>query len=97
MAKTKSGGEIVWHVAGVRLRVVGEGNLNMYLKTLDEARSYTILPLAMSAAPGIEPTRLGNIRSQRVQLEFSVAEEDEWFNISKIVIFAKPSAMSLPL
>lgn len=96
MAKASSGGEFIYHVAGVRLRVQGSGNLRMFLRTLDNIRSFTVLPLVMAAATDKEPTRLGNLRSQRIQLELRVNEIDEHFKISKIIIFAKASGTDTP-
>jgi hypothetical protein len=96
MGSGKGGAEVIWHIAGVRLRIVGSGNLQMYLRTLDNTRSFTMLPLPMAATTDKEPTRLGNIRSQRTQVEFRVTEQDEWFRISKLVVFAKVSGTSLP-
>ena len=96
MAKQASGGEIIYHIAGVRLRVVGNGNLRMFFRSLDDVRSFTLLPLVMAAATDREPTRLGNFRSQRTQIELRTTEIDEWFNISKLIVFAKPSGTSLP-
>jgi len=97
MAKrSSSGSELIYHIAGVRLRVVGSGSLRMFLRSLDNIRSFTMLPLAMSATTDKEPTRLGNMRSQRTQLELRVNEIDEYFKIQKIIIFAKPSGTSHP-
>jgi len=97
MARTsQGGGEFVYHIAGVRLRVVGSGSLRLFYHSLDNVRNLTLLPLPLSSASAIEPTRLGNFRSQRTQLELKTDSIDEYFQISKIVIFAKPSATSLP-
>lgn len=96
MGSGKGGAEIIWHIAGVRLRLTGSGNLKMTLRTLDNTRQFTMLPLPMNPTTDKEPTRLGNIRSQRTQVEFKVTEIDEYFRISKMVVFAKPSGTSLP-
>lgn len=97
MARTSTGGgEYIYHVAGVRLRVIGSGSLRMFFHSLDSIRSFTLLPLSMSSTNDKEPTRLGNFRSQRIQLELKTDAIDEYFQISKIIIFAKTSATSLP-
>ena len=95
MAKA-SGAENIFHIAGVRLRVTGSGNLRMFFRSLDNVRSFTLLPLPLAVSNAIEPTRLGNFRSQRTQLELRVNEIDEWFKISKVVIFAKASGTDTP-
>ena len=95
MAKN-AGGEIIYHIAGVRLRVVGSGSLRMFFRSLDDIRSFTLLPLTMAATTDREPTRLGNFRSQRTQVELRTTDIDEWFQISKIIVFAKASGSSLP-
>jgi len=97
MSKSGSGGgEFIYHVAGVRLRVIGSGSLRMFFHSLDSIRNFTLLPLSMSPTNDKEPTRLGNFRSQRTQLELKTDSIDEYFQISKIIIFAKTSATSLP-
>jgi len=96
LAKTTGGGENILHCAGVRLRIVGAGNLDMTLFSLDSVRSYPMLALPMTATTDIELTRIANFRSQRIQLAFSVDVISEYFKISKIVFFAKASATSYP-
>lgn len=96
MAKSAGGGENILHCAGVRLRIVGAGNLDMTLYGLDSIRSYPMLTLPMTATSDIELTRIANFRSQRIQLAFGVDVINEYFKISKIVFFAKASATSYP-
>lgn len=96
MAKESSGGENILHCTGVRLRVVGSGNLDMTLFSLDSARSFPMLSLAMAPTNERELTRLANFKSQRIQLAFSVDVIDEYFKISKIIFFAKTSGLSYP-
>jgi hypothetical protein len=92
----KAGGEYIHHITGVRLRLIGSGSLQMFLRSLDNVRNFTMLPLQMLTTNNIEPTRLANFRSQRTQLEIRVTEMNEYFAISKIVVFTKPSATSYP-
>lgn len=91
-----NGAENILHCTGVRLRVVGSGNLDMTLYSLDSARTFPMMALPMTPTNERELTRLGNFRSQRIQLGFSVDVIDEYFKISKIIFFAKPSATSYP-
>jgi hypothetical protein len=94
--KTNTTFESEHHVVGVRMRVKGEGNLDMYLTDLDDQRSYPMEPFVMQAATRIEPTRLANFQSQRIRFVGSIDELDEYFVISRIIIFAKPVAMEYP-
>lgn len=96
MAKKKGGGEYEYHIVGVRARVTGVGNLRYTLEGLDGIRSSTLVPLAMTATNPIEPTRLANFQSQRVRLVGTVTDLGEWFQIRRIVIFAKPVAQEYP-
>lgn len=96
MAKSSGGGENILHCAGVRLRIVGAGNLDMILYSLDSVRNYPMLALPLTATTDIELTRLANFRAQRMQLAFSVDVVNETFKISKIIFFAKASATSYP-
>jgi len=92
----KGGGENILHCTGVRLRVIGNGNLDMVLYSLDSVRSFPMLALPMTATAEREPTRLGNFKSQRIQLAFSVNVVNEYFKISQIIFFAKTSGTSYP-
>lgn len=84
------------HVVGVRMRIKGTGNLDMYLTDLDDVRRYDMVPFTMAPTTRIEPTRLANFQSQRIRLVGSTNEINEQFTISRIIIFAKPVAMEYP-
>lgn len=97
MAKKSSAVDAnVQHVVAVRMRVIGVGNLQLTLSDLDDITSYNMVPLVMAAANNIEPNRLANFQSQRVRLTGQVTEVDEYFSISKIIIYAKAIAMEYP-
>lgn len=94
--KAAGQGELIHHVAAVRMRVVGSGNLTMALHSLDDIQITTLTPFAMAATTYIEPTRLANFKSQRILLRFGVNEIDEWFKIQRIIIYVKPVETSYP-
>lgn len=97
MANRKStGGENEYHIVGVRMRVQGEGDLQLSLTDLDNTQTYNMVNLTMTPTTRIEPTRLANFQSQRTRLVGEVTEMDEWFRISRIIIFAKPVAVEYP-
>ncbi len=78
------------------MRVVGSGNLDLQFRSMDDVNTQTLTPTVMSTATNREPTTLSNFRDQRGQLRFSVNAINEYFNISKIVIFIKPYQTGYP-
>jgi hypothetical protein len=96
---TKSAGELESHVVAVRMRVVGSGNLNLSLESLDAVKTSSLIPISMLEQTNIEPTRLANFQSQRIRL---VVQNDltngcSWFRINRIILFAKPVAVEYPM
>ena len=96
MAKSSSQGELIHHLAAVRMRINGSGSLDMVLSSLDDVQTQTLVPFTMASTTYIEPTRLANFKSQRIKLRISVNEIDEWFQIRRIILFAKPVEASYP-
>lgn len=97
MAKKKSSGEeSINHYGAVRMNLTGSGFLRMRLLSLKEVRQDVLVPFTMLVATDVEPTRLSNFTQQRAQLEIKTTAINEIFQISKIVIFAKPVASSYP-
>lgn len=88
--------ENILHFGLVRLRVVGQGNLELFLRSLDNVRSVQLADLSLQATNNIEPTRLSNFTEQRAQLEGKTVNIGENFNISKIIIFVRPVGTSYP-
>jgi hypothetical protein len=96
MAKSGYIGEVL-HFGSVRLRVVGSGNLLLYLRSLDNVENETLIPISMTPLASAEPTVLSLFTNQRAQLEFRIKEINEYFSISKIIVFVKPIATGYPL
>lgn len=97
MAKRSSGGgEYEHHIVGVRLRVTGFGNLQLTLSDFDEVQAQQLADIPMQTLTRIEPTRLANFQSQRTRLEGQTTEIDEFFKISRIIIFSKAVAVEYP-
>jgi hypothetical protein len=94
MAKSKA--ETNNHVAAIQLRAEGYGNLRLKLFSYRQIKSATLVPLIMSASTDIEPTKLTNFKSQRMQIEFRVIDFNEYFVISRLIPYIKPVATSLP-
>lgn len=96
MAKKNTGGEFDHHIVAVRMRVVGEGNLNLSLTDYDDIQTQNLVDMPMTPTTRFEVTRLANFQSQRTRLVGSVSEIDEWFRIQRILVFAKPVAQEYP-
>lgn len=91
-----SSGENISHFAAIRVRVVGTGDLQMTVYSLDDVRSKTLVPFTMAAATRIIPTRLVNFMEQRAAFELKTTEMDEVFRINRIIIFMKEVFSSYP-
>lgn len=95
MTKNDFTGELL-HFNAVRMRVTGEGNLQLFLHSLDDIHSVRLTDIAMVAGTNREPTILANFIDQSGQLELKTIEMDETFTISRIMIYIKPTASGYP-
>lgn len=82
------GGNVV-HFGGIRIRVVGSGNLLMTLFGLNDIWQQPLTALVMSSTNAIEPFKLANFKSQRARLKIETTVINEVFNVNNITIFAK--------
>jgi hypothetical protein len=89
-------GEVISHITGVRMRVVGSGSLQMTLFSLDDIRSQALVPFTLAASTNIEPFRLANFMEQRTALEIKTTNINEWFRINRVIVFAKPKFTMYP-
>lgn len=99
MPKTQSSGnkeEVINHFGLVRFRLNGAGNLKLTLFSLDDVKSNVLAPIVMNSLTNIEPTRLSNFTQQRAYLDLRVTEINEYFTVSKIIVFTKAVATSFP-
>lgn len=91
-----SSGELISHFTGVRLRVVGFGDLNMRLISQDAVRDSNLESLTLQVSNRISPFRLANFMEQRAQLEIKTTEINHNFSISRIIIYSKPTFTMYP-
>lgn len=92
-----TGEENFLHITGIRLRVTGSGNLKSTFFSLDDVRSYSLVDLSLSSAPGRNLDRLANVpQEQRVYLELKTTEINETFRLNRIIIWAKQVSVELP-
>ncbi len=96
MAKDNSFNGEILHCNAVRARVNGNGELFLKLKSLDEILEADVPSIDMLVSTYKEPTQLANFQSQRILLELFTTEIDEYFIISKLVIFVKPIYAEYP-
>lgn len=99
MPRSSSGGLIgeILHTTAVRLRATGAGNLQLFLRSLDDVNNVQLSNIPLSSTTNREPTVLANFNEQRVQLEIRTSAIDETFTISRIIIFVKPVAEGYPI
>lgn len=81
--------ENILHVAAIKYRVTGQGNLDSTLYDLDLVTSQPLAVLVMALALEDEPVRLANFKSQRILLKTGTDAIDEVFNITRIIAFFK--------
>lgn len=91
-----SSGENISHFAAIRIRVTGNAQLRMAVYSIDDVRSKTLVPLTVTSANRIQPTRLVNFMEQRASFELKTTDIDEKFRINRIVIFSKEVFTSYP-
>jgi hypothetical protein len=92
----KSSGESIIHVNAVRIRVKGDGLLRMQMQSLDEVYTKDLVPLDLAETNNREPTQLTNFKQQRQRLYVKTTDFADYFDINRIIIFAKPMFTSFP-
>lgn len=91
-----SSGENISHFTGIRMRVLGSGQLDMTLYSLSEVESQELVPFTMANPNSREPFRLCNFNQQRCTLRIGTDAIDEQFTITRVIIFAKQIWTSFP-
>jgi len=91
-----SSGEYINHFTGVRMRVIGQGNLQLSLLSPDGVNTSVLTPTVMQSTNRISPFTLSSFTQERVQLQVQTTEIDEVFRINRIILFAKATATMEP-
>ncbi len=86
----------IGHFTGVRMRVIGSGNLKLKFQSLDEVEEEVMAELPLSSSTSRESFRLANMTTFRAALRVEVDEINEWFKIGSIVIYTKRVASEFP-
>lgn len=89
--------EDILHFTAVKLRVSGQGKLNMELLGLDDVDSFELIPLTLESRPGKQPTTLANLITQRAKLKLSTNKMNDAVVINRIILYAKPIYSSYPM
>ncbi len=96
-AKSGSVGENIQHFSHVRLRVTGNGVFRMTMYSLDDVRSKVVPTLTLASTTRFEPTKLTNFVEQRVSLKFETTAIDEYFKLTRLIIFTKEYGSEYPM
>jgi hypothetical protein len=89
-------GENISHLAAIRIRLTGEGQLNMRVFSLDDERVKALVPFQMALTTRIIPTRLVNFVETRAAFQLTTTKMNERFRINRIIIFIKEIYSSHP-
>lgn len=92
----RSMGENIQHFTAVRMRLTGQGNLDMTLQSTDDVNIQTLVPFAMAVVTNIQPTRLANFVEQRASLRLSTDLINEYFIINRIILYQREYGSSFP-
>lgn len=84
------------HCVAVQMIVNGTGSLHTTLYSLNGLNSSALPAIIMSESTDKFAVALANFRSQRMQVEVKTDAINEYFRISKITAFVKPSASGYP-
>lgn len=84
------------HFGAVRMRINGEGNLNLSFRSLDDVDEEILYPLEMQPTTAKEPIVLANFISQRGMLRGYVNQINENFSINRLILFVRPIYTEFP-
>lgn len=84
------------HTTGLRMRVVGEGDLKMRLLSLDAVEEQVLVPFALETRTAKPLFRLANFQQPGTQLELSQTELDDRMRVNSIIIYVKPVFAEYP-
>ncbi len=83
-------GEVFNHFNGIRIRVLGAGDLRLKLESLSGSKTTTMVPITMTTATPIEPRKLANFMQQRALVHGYTTDYGDNFLVTRLVIFVKP-------
>ena len=88
--------EEISHYAGVRVRAVGQGQINFVMQSLDTIYTDILSPLTLLTANATQPFQISNFVNQRAALRFYTQNTDDYMEVSKLIIYTTPIATGYP-
>ena len=92
-----NGNEQLSTFTGLRLRVVGSGNLQLSLTAEDDTHAVTLTSRALSTAPGKPLFHPLNYQSERASVTMRTSAFGEWFRLKSFRIYGVPTYTERPL
>ncbi len=89
-------GDIQSHCNPIRIRAYGDGNLRVTLFNISNVGGSSLAAQSMSANPSQSLNFLSNFRAEKICLKLETTAIDEYFSVSNIYAYVKPTAMSYP-
>ena len=84
------------HFHSVRVRAVGEGDVLITLKGLDDAAPESLRALTLSTFPGKYLSRLCNFKNEKCIVELKMENAGEWLNLLELTLFASEMWLERP-
>lgn len=92
----KLSGDIQNHFNPVRIRVLGSGNLQVFLFDTGLINNSELDAKTMSLTSAKSVNYLSNFTAERACLLIMTTEEDEYFSVDNMWVYGKPSRNSFP-
>lgn len=89
-------GDIQTHVNPIRIRVTGSGNLKGYLFDTGTINNATLTAQTLSLTTARSANFISNFRAERICFLMMTTEIDEYFVVSNMFMYVKPTAASFP-
>jgi len=81
----------MWHYAGVRLRITGDGTLDLTMRDTDLTLTSGLATQTLADAPGQYITALADFTSEAASVLLDMAAADEYFELFRSTIFVARS------
>jgi hypothetical protein len=86
----------VTHFTAVRVRAIGQGDLLLSLKGIDEATPTMLRSLTLSETPGKYHNRLCNLRNEKCVVRLELENAGDWLNLLELTLFASEMWLERP-
>jgi len=84
------------HLASLKLRVIGFGNLQISLSGEDDSNAVNLPDLPLSASPGGELDRLADFRNEKCAIKLRTSFPGEYFNLTNLITYMRPIWLRRP-